>query len=72
VDLSVTTAGTGVLVRVVDDGIGAGPVTHLAATGHFGLIEMRERAEIAGGWLAVHSPVTGGTTVEFWLPAVVS
>jgi signal transduction histidine kinase len=29
---------------------------------------MRERAELAGGWLRVESAIGRGTTVEFWLP----
>jgi signal transduction histidine kinase len=35
---------------------------------HFGLIEMRERSETAGGWWTVESAPGSGTTVEFWLP----
>jgi hypothetical protein len=33
---------------------------------------MRERAAIAGGWCRVHSLRGVGTTVEFWVPAVLS
>ncbi|MEV4474079.1 PAS domain S-box protein [Nonomuraea sp. NPDC049504] len=58
--------GAGVHVRVRDDGAGLSP----AATepGHFGLIEMRERAETAGGWWTILGPPGAGTTVEFWIP----
>ncbi|MEV4085160.1 hypothetical protein AB0J43_33335 [Nonomuraea fuscirosea] len=38
--------------------------------GHFGLAEMRERAEAAGGWWSIGGRPGGGTTVEFWVPAV--
>jgi nitrate/nitrite-specific signal transduction histidine kinase len=38
--------------------------------GHFGLIEMRERAEASGGWCTVARQESGGTMVEFWLPDV--
>lgn len=58
----------GYRLRVTDDGVGfnvedAGPVP-----GHLGLAAMRERAELAGGWLRIESAVDAGTTVEFWLP----
>ena len=36
--------------------------------GHLGLVSMRERAQIAGGWWLIRSPADGGTVVEFWLP----
>jgi signal transduction histidine kinase len=29
---------------------------------------MRERAELAGGWLRIRGAPTGGTEVEFWIP----
>jgi PAS domain S-box-containing protein len=68
VDVSVTNSNAGILVRVVDDGVG---LTDLGGqpAGHFGVVEMRERAETAGGWLTVDGRPGAGTTVEFWLPA---
>ncbi|MGW0809333.1 PAS domain-containing sensor histidine kinase [Nonomuraea sp. NPDC002799] len=59
----------GVHVRVRDDGIGL-PIAGDGQAGHFGLIEMRERAEAAGGWWSVRGAPGAGTTVEFWVPAV--
>ena len=58
----------GVHVRVRDDGVGF-TGRHQQA-GHFGLTEMRERAEAAGGWWDIHGAPGAGTTVEFWVPAV--
>ncbi|SDI41671.1 PAS domain-containing sensor histidine kinase [Nonomuraea jiangxiensis] len=58
----------GVHVRVGDDGVGLLSADGLP--GHFGLIEMRERAETAGGWWSIRSAPGAGTTVEFWVPAV--
>ncbi|MFG1705765.1 PAS domain S-box protein [Nonomuraea sp. M3C6] len=58
----------GVHVRVRDDGIGL--PSQADRPGHFGLTEMRERAEAAGGWWAVRGTPGTGTTVEFWVPAV--
>lgn len=59
----------GVLARVEDDGVGfdvgAAPEDEL---GHLGLMSMRERAELAGGWFRVESERGHGTTVEFWVP----
>jgi signal transduction histidine kinase len=37
--------------------------------GHLGLAAMRERAELAGGWLTIAAPRSGGTTLEVWIPA---
>jgi PAS domain S-box-containing protein len=57
----------GVSVRVVDDGKGFVTDAALSAT-HFGLKEMRDRLELAGGWLRYSSAPGAGTTVEFWAP----
>jgi PAS domain S-box-containing protein len=70
VDVSVVPADGGIRVRVTDDGVGVGPLERLPRGDHFGVIEMRERAEIADGWLSVGPGPAGGTTVEFWLPVV--
>jgi signal transduction histidine kinase len=59
----------GLRVCIEDDGVGFSPaVAHESRPGHLGLTIMRERAELAGGWLEVHSSPGGGTSVEFWLP----
>jgi PAS domain S-box-containing protein len=56
----------GILLRVEDDGTG------LAAGGdgglRFGVSTMRERAELAGGWLRLSPRPEGGTMVECWIP----
>jgi PAS domain S-box-containing protein len=68
VDVTLTTKDGGTLTHVRDDGHGfdnQGPHT---SQRHFGLIEMRERAEIAGGWWSAATSRTEGTTIEFWLP----
>ncbi|MGK3201759.1 PAS domain-containing sensor histidine kinase [Amycolatopsis sp. MEPSY49] len=66
VDLRLSTVDNGTLVRITDDGVGM--AADDAAAGHFGLVEMYERAEAAHGWLSVTSAPNRGTTVEFWLP----
>ncbi|MGW7176642.1 PAS domain-containing sensor histidine kinase [Streptomyces xanthophaeus] len=67
VEVRVTSADGGILTRVMDDGTGA-PMSQSGARDHFGVIEMRERAETAGGWWSMHSRPGTGTTVEFWVP----
>jgi signal transduction histidine kinase len=58
----------GVLVRVEDDGIGFSATSHGSPPGHLGMVAMRERAELAGGWSRVSSDPEGGTVVEVWVP----
>jgi PAS domain S-box-containing protein len=67
VDLLVKSSDGGIMTRVADDGTGA-PMSQDGARDHFGVIEMRERAETAGGWWSMHSRPGTGTTVEFWVP----
>jgi signal transduction histidine kinase len=56
----------GYLIRVVDDGVGAENLH--SAPGHLGLVLMRERAALAGGWFRISSVPGSGTTVTFWVP----
>jgi signal transduction histidine kinase len=67
VEIVVRPVHPGVLVQVIDDGIGVSTDISERAD-HFGVIEMRERAETAGGWWAMRPGTSGGTVVEFWLP----
>lgn len=61
-------ATPGVLeLRVADDGVGLDPA---AATGGYGIVGMRERAELRGGRLTVGPGPDGGTTVELVVPLV--
>ncbi len=59
------------VVSVTDDGVGfdapdrADALTDL---GHFGLVGMRERAELIGAHLAIQSARGSGTTIELRLP----
>lgn len=59
----------GVLVRVEDDGVGITAETNGSPPGHLGMVAMRERAELAGGWSRVTSDPGGGTVVEVWVPS---
>lgn len=62
----------GYLVRVADDGVGYDPADIEDRPGHLGLVLMRERVELAGGWCRIESSPGAGTTVEFWVPLGVS
>jgi signal transduction histidine kinase len=54
----------GLLARVTDDGV----VSATENDGEVSTEPMRERAELAGGWLRIRGAPTGGTEVEFWIP----
>jgi PAS domain S-box-containing protein len=58
----------GILVIVRDDGVGFEEAAVGVQPGHLGLLTMRERAELAGGWCRVTPEPGGGTAVTFWLP----
>jgi PAS domain S-box-containing protein len=69
VSVSVTDVGEGILLSVADDGVGfadGGPAV-TKGIGHFGVANMTERAELAGGWLRIDHPPRG-TLVEAWIP----
>jgi PAS domain S-box-containing protein len=68
VDVVLQRVEKGVHVRVADNGAGFDVAGRSAQPGHLGLIAMRERATIAGGWWTVDSRPGAGTAVDFWLP----
>jgi PAS domain S-box-containing protein len=68
VALSLGERDRGVVLRVRDDGHGFDPSASTMMPGHIGLSSMRERVEMAGGWLRVDSAPGRGTTVEAWVP----
>jgi PAS domain S-box-containing protein len=60
----------GVLSSVEDDGVGF-CVAHVRMNyqpDHLGMTSMRERAEIAGGWISLDSQPGCGTSVRYWIP----
>ncbi|MEI7643977.1 MAG: sensor histidine kinase [Chloroflexales bacterium] len=52
-----------IALRVSDDGCGFTP-QQAAAAGHFGMIGMRERAQLAGADLSITSQIGQGTTIQ--------
>jgi signal transduction histidine kinase len=61
-------------LRVRDDGRGIDPrsLSGDVRAGHFGLPGMRERAQLAGGKLAVWSELDSGTEIELIIPAMIA
>jgi signal transduction histidine kinase len=59
---------TGIKVMVADDGTGFVVAERLHLPGHLGLIAMRERAQLAGGWCHIDSEPGAGTRITFWIP----
>jgi signal transduction histidine kinase len=57
----------GCLLRVADDGSGPGEALE-GRPGHLGLPTMRERSQLAGGWLRVEAGDPAGTVVTAWVP----
>lgn len=63
VGLTLESRDGGYYVRVQDDGVGFVP----ESTAMLGLRAIRQRAELAGGWLRVTSAPGEGASVEFWI-----
>jgi signal transduction histidine kinase len=68
VEVRVEERGEGVALRVRDDGAGFSPERQTGRPGHLGLLAMRERAEVFGGWCRIQSVPGEGTTVDAWVP----
>jgi signal transduction histidine kinase len=68
VNVELRSVGSGCRVRIQDDGKGFEVEGSESKSENLGLVSMRERAQIAGGWWLVRCPAGGGTVVEFWLP----
>ncbi len=67
VRVALETRGDGIEVTVTDDGRGFTPADPYEP-GHFGLISMRERMELVGGWCRIDSHPDRGTTVMLHAP----
>ncbi len=69
VTVSLASQQGGILVRIEDDGRGflVEEATR-PRPGHLGLAAMRERAEMAGGWLQMESALGEGAVIEYWIP----
>jgi len=56
-------------IEIHDDGIGFDTSHEATRTGHYGLLGLRERARLIGGYLEVESASDMGTTIRFSLPS---
>jgi signal transduction histidine kinase len=70
VEVIVESRDDGVLVTVADDGKGFIPEDTAALEDRLGLLNIRERAEAAGGWCDIESAPGAGASVRAWLPLV--
>ncbi len=69
--IELSSEGEGVRVRIRDDGVGFDPSSRPnGGLGHVGIPSMRERANLAGGWLRIDGTPGAGTTVECWIPRI--
>ena len=70
VDVVLDNQDGGFLTRITDDGVGFSlEEGDRYRPGHLGLVSLRERAEMAGGWCRIESAPGAGTTVEVWVPS---
>ncbi len=66
--VSANEAEDGIRVEVVDDGAGFVVAEAVHMPGRIGLLAMKERAQLAGGWFRIESEPGAGARVEFWVP----
>jgi signal transduction histidine kinase len=66
--VTVDVVNGGLHVEVSDDGAGFVVAESVQLPGHLGLLAMRERAQLAGGWCQIESEPGAGAKVEFWIP----
>ena len=68
VKLSLRVADGGVHGLIEDNGHGFVVAERSNLPGHLGLLALRERALMAGGWYKIESQPGAGTRIEFWIP----
>jgi signal transduction histidine kinase len=68
VTLVVETVDGGLRVEVTDNGAGFVLAESVRMPGHIGLVAMRERVQLAGGWCRIESDPGAGAKIEFWVP----
>jgi signal transduction histidine kinase len=68
VQVRLTTSDSGVLGIVEDNGRGFVVAERNNIPGHLGLLAIKERALMAGGWYKIDSQPGLGTRIEFWMP----
>jgi signal transduction histidine kinase len=66
--LAVEPVEGGIMVEIIDDGTGFVVAESVHMPGHLGLLAMKERAQLAGGWFRIESEPGSGAKIEFWVP----
>jgi signal transduction histidine kinase len=66
--VSANVAEDGLRVEIVDNGAGFVVAEAVRMPGHVGLLAMRERVQLAGGWFRIESEPGAGARLEFWVP----
>ena len=69
VHISATFNETRLIIEVSDDGIGFDSDAVIAQDGHYGLLGLRERARLAGGYFEIVSTPGKGTVLRLCVPA---
>jgi signal transduction histidine kinase len=73
VELHAEFSGTGLCIRIRDDGCGINPqLLDHGREGHWGLLAMRERAASLGAQLTIVSRVAQGTEVQIFIAAAIA
>jgi signal transduction histidine kinase len=68
VQVRLTASDSGVFGMVEDNGRGFVVAERNNIPGHLGLLAIKERALMAGGWYKIDSQPGLGTRIEFWMP----
>jgi signal transduction histidine kinase len=68
VEVRLTSSEGGILAVVEDNGRGFVVAERNNLPGHLGLLALKERALMAGGWYKIESQPGSGTRIEFWMP----
>jgi signal transduction histidine kinase len=68
IKVRVTTTDGGVYGLVEDNGRGFVVAERNNLPGHLGLLALKERALMSGGWYKIDSQPGLGTKIEFWIP----
>jgi NarL family two-component system sensor histidine kinase YdfH len=70
VEVRASLAGTVLQLDLCDDGVGFDPATIKPEEGHYGLLGLRERARLMGGYLRIVSQPGQGTRICLQIPLV--
>ncbi len=70
VEVRASFVGTALQIEICDDGVGFDPATIKPEDGHYGLLGLRERARLIGGYVTILSKPGQGTSMCLQIPLV--